>query len=298
MERDDEDFGQEIEIEAPEVEESEAPAGRAEADDGADKEAELESYSKNVQNRIKKLTEKYRKEERDRQEAVRIAQQLMEENKKLKGRVNQLDSGYLDQYGARVEAQVAAARRAYKEAYEAGDADKVVEAQEALARAVSDQDRYNVAKTRAERQLQDNERLQRQQPEQLQYQQQPQYQQAAQPQVDPKAQTWAEKNTWFGQDEVMTYAAFGIHRRLVEEEGFDPQSDEYYSEVDRRMRTEFPHKFKSDRKTGGAQVASASSSASRSTKQGRRSVKLTPSQIAIARKLNVPLEEYAKYVKE
>lgn len=298
MERDDEDLGQEIEIEAPEVEESEAPVRRAEADDGADKEAELESYSKNVQNRIKKLTEKYRKEERDRQEAVRIAQQLMEENKKLKGRVNQLDSGYLDQYGARVEAQVAAARRAYKEAYEAGDADKVVEAQEALARAVSDQDRYNVAKTRAERQLQDNERLQRQQPEQSQYQQQPQYQQAAQPQVDPKAQTWAEKNTWFGQDEVMTYAAFGIHRRLVEEEGFDPQSDEYYSEVDRRMRTEFPHKFKSDRKTGGAQVASASSSASRSTKQGRRSVKLTPSQIAIARKLNVPLEEYAKYVKE
>lgn len=297
MERDDEDLGQEIEIEAPEVEESEAPVRRAEADDGADKEAELESYSKNVQNRIKKLTEKYRKEERDRQEAVRIAQQLMEENKKLKGRVNQLDSGYLDQYGARVEAQVAAARRAYKEAYEAGDADKVVEAQEALARAVSDQDRYNVAKTRAERQQQD-ERLQRQQPEQSQYQQQPQYQQAAQPQVDPKAQTWAEKNTWFGQDEVMTYAAFGIHRRLVEEEGFDPQSDEYYSEVDRRMRTEFPHKFRSDRKTGGAQVASASSSASRSTKQGRRSVKLTPSQIAIARKLNVPLEEYAKYVKE
>ena len=298
MERDDEDLGQEIELDAPEGEESEAPARRAEADDGADKEAELESYSKNVQNRIKKLTEKYRKEERDRQEAVRIAQQLMEENRKLKGRVNQLDSGYLDQYGARVAAQVAAARRAYKEAYEAGDADKVVEAQEALARAVSDQDRYNVAKTRAERQLQDNERLQRQQPEQLQYQQQPQYQQAAQPQVDPKAQTWAEKNTWFGQDEVMTYAAFGIHRRLVEEEGFDPQSDEYYSEVDRRMRTEFPHKFKSDRKTGGAQVASASSSASRSTKQGRRSVKLTPSQIAIARKLNVPLEEYAKYVKE
>jgi len=101
MERDDEDLGQEIEIEAPEVEESEAPVRKAEADDGPDKDAELESYSKNVQNRIKKLTEKYRKEERDRQEAVRIAQQLMEENKKLKGRVNQLDSGYLDQYGAR-----------------------------------------------------------------------------------------------------------------------------------------------------------------------------------------------------
>jgi GH15 family glucan-1,4-alpha-glucosidase len=125
----------------------------------------------------------------------------------------------------------------------------------------------------------------------------PQVQQAP-PAVDPKAQTWAEKNAWFGQDEVMTYAAFGVHRKLVEDEGFDPQSEEYYTEVDRRMRAEFPNKFKADRKTGGARVASASSSASRTTTQGRRSVKLTPSQIAIANKLNVPLEEYAKYVKD
>ena len=295
-----EDLGQEVEIDAPEGGEQEtlqqASAEEGEAE-GSDKERELEDYSKNVQNRIRKLTEKYRKEERDRQEAVRVAQQLLEENQKLKGRVTQLDSGYLDQYGARVEAQVAAARQAYREAYEAGDTDKVLAAQEALSRAVGDQDRYNLAKSRAERQRHDSERL-RQQPEQTQYQQ-PQYQEAPQqPQVDPKAQTWAEKNTWFGQDEVMTYAAFGVHRRLVEEEGFDPQSEEYYSEVDRRMRAEFPHKFKAERKTGGAQVASASSSASRSTKQGRRSVKLTPSQVAIARKLNVPLEEYAKYVKE
>jgi hypothetical protein len=109
---------------------------------------------------------------------------------------------------------------------------------------------------------------------------------------------WAEKNDWFGQDEVMTYAAFGVHRKLVEEEGFDPQSDEYYSEIDRRMRTEFPHKFQASKSSGKSQVAPAGSSASRSTKQGRRTVKLSPSQIAIAKKLNVPLEEYAKYVKD
>lgn len=303
MSEENEDLGQEVEIDAPEASEPEATQASdppREEDSGESKETELENYSKNVQTRIKKLTEKYRKEERDRQEAVRVAQQLLEENQKLKGRVTQLDSGYLDQYGARVEAQVASARQAYRDAYEAGDADKVVAAQEALSRAVADQDRYNLAKSRAERQQQDSQRLQQQPRGQDPYQSyQPQQPQQVQPApVDPKAQGWAEKNTWFGQDEVMTYAAFGIHRKLVEDEGFDPQSEEYYSEVDRRMRAEFPQKFKAERKTGGAQVASASSSASRSTKQGRRSVKLSPSQIAIARKLNVPLEEYAKYVKE
>jgi len=285
-----EDLEDEIIIEQ-EGDEPEQKAAVEEPDEGS--EEELESYSKGVQKRIARLTEKYRKEERDRQEAVRIAQQLMEENQKLKGRVSQLDSGYLGEYGARVEAQVAAARRAYKEAYESGNADRVVEAQEALSRAIADQDRYNIAKQRAER-------VQVERPQQAvapQTQQQPAQQQMPQP--DPKAQSWAEKNEWFGQDEVMTYAAFGIHRKLVEDEGFDPQSDEYYTEIDRRLRSEFPHKFKVERKTGGGtQVASAGSSASRSTKQGRRSVKLTPSQIAIARKLNVPLEEYAKYVKD
>lgn len=257
---------------------------------------ELESYSRNVQNRIKKLTEKYRKEERDREEAVRLAQQLMQENQKLRGRVEQLDSGYLGEYGARVEAQVSAARQAYKEAYEANDADRVVQAQEALARAVADQDRYNLAKKRQERLAAD--RASTPQPQAAPQQAAPQQRQAPPP-VDEKAQGWAEKNSWFGQDEVMTYAAFGIHRKLVEEEGFDPQGDDYYTEIDRRMRAEFPHKFKTEAKPGkGTQVASAGSSASRSTKQGRRTVKLSPSQIAIAKRLNVPLEEYAKYVKD
>lgn len=291
-----EDDDQEIVIEQEGEEDSseETEAKQAVEDDGESGDGELESYSKGVQKRIARLTEKYRKEERDRQEAVRVAQHLLAEKQQLEGRLRQLDSGYLNEYGARLEAQIAAARRTYKEAYEAGDADKMIEAQEALARATSDQERYNLAKARAEQRVQTQQRPQYAQPQQ----QYAQPQQQAQPQVDPKAQSWAEKNEWFGQDEVMTYAAFGIHRKLVEEEGFDPQSEEYYSEIDRRMRTEFPHKFKASKKSGNSQVAPAGSSASRSTKQGRRTVKLSPSQIAIAKRLNVPLEEYAKYVKD
>jgi pyruvate/2-oxoglutarate dehydrogenase complex dihydrolipoamide acyltransferase (E2) component len=286
----DEDLGEEIiVIEEEGGEESEQTSAAPEDDD-----SELEQYSKGVQKRISRLTEKFRKEERDREEAVRIAQQLLQEKQQLEGRLKQLDSGYLNEYGARIEAQITSARRAYKDAYEAGDTDRMIEAQEALARATTDKDRYDLAKRRS------SERVQTEAPQaQPQYtaQAQPTQQQQA-PQVDPRAQGWAEKNTWFGQDEVMTYAAFGIHRKLVEEEGFDPQSDEYYSEIDRRVRAEFPHKFKTAKTPGKSQVAPAGSSASRSTKQGRRTVKLSPSQIAIAKRLNVPLEEYAKYVKD
>ena len=286
----DEDIGEEIiiEQEGEEEEQKLSPAGTD------DDESELETYSKGVQKRISRLTEKFRKEERDREEAVRVAQQLLQEKQQLEGRLKQLDSGYLHEYGARIEAQITSARRNYKDAYEAGDTDRMIEAQEALARASSDKERYDLAKRRADQRVETT-------PQQEQYQQpaqQPQRQQAPQPQVDPKAQGWAEKNTWFGQDEVMTYAAFGIHRKLVEEEGFDPQSDDYYTEIDRRVRSEFPHKFKASPSSGKSQVAPAGSSASRSTKQGRRTVRLSPSQIAIAKRLNVPLEEYAKYVKD
>ena len=290
--RQDDDLEDEIIIEQEgDDDTSEEKVSTAEADDSG--EDELESYSKGVQKRISRLTEKYRKEERDRQEAVRLAQQLLQEKQQLEGRLKQLDSGYLNEYGARIEAQVTAARRAYKDAYEAGDTDKMIEAQEALARATTDKQRYDLAKSRADERVQTTAA-----PPQQQYAAPQQQPVAQQPQVDPKAQTWAEKNDWFGQDEVMTYAAFGVHRKLVEEEGFDPQSDEYYSEIDRRMRTEFPHKFQASKPSGKSQVAPAGSSASRSTKQGRRTVKLSPSQIAIAKKLNVPLEEYAKYVKD
>lgn len=288
----------EIELETAETEvEAEAP----ETEDKVEKPEsdELEQYSASVQKRIANLTKRYREEERQREEAARFAQQVYQENQQLKQRMQQLDSGYLTEYGQRVETQIAAAKRQYKEAYEAGDTDAMIAAQEILATATADKQRYDAARSKVEtsRQSYAQQQLElarQQHAQQLAAQQQPRQQQ---PQPDPKAQDWAAKNEWFGQDETMTYAVFGIHRRLVEEEGFDPSSDEYYSEVDRRMRKEFPHKFRGQN-SGKAQVAPAASSASRNPKQGRKAVKLTPSQIAMAKRLNVPLEEYAKFVKE
>lgn len=258
----------------------------------ASNEDELDSYSKGVQSRIKKLTERYRQEERDKAEAVRLSQQLIEENNKLKTRVKALDTGYLSEYGSRLESQTESAKRVYKEAYEAGDTDKMLEAQQALSNIAVQQQQYNTAKARAEQQakmpVQQAAPVQQQQP-----------QQQAAPVPDEKAVAWKDKNKWFGRDKIMTTAAYTIHQELVEEQGFDPNSDEYYSEVNRRMRGEFPHKFQSANKSGGgSQVASAGNSASRSTKSGRRSVKLSHSAVAIAKKLGVPLEEYAKYVKD
>lgn len=256
---------------------------------------ELDSYSKGVQSRIKKLTEKYRQEERDKAEAVRLSQELIDENKKLKSRMQALDTGYLSEFGSRLQAQTEEIKRVYKEAYETGDTDKMVEAQTALAQVTAEQNRYNTAKARQE-QLAKTQVEAAQQP-----QQQAQQQQVApqRPQPDAKAEKWAQKNKWFGEDRVMTAAAFAIHSQLTNDEGFDSDSSEYYTEVDKRIRSEFPHKFQPAKKSGGgSQVASAGNSASRSTKQGRRSVKLTHSQVAIAKKLGVPLEEYAKFVKD
>jgi hypothetical protein len=287
---------EELVIETPEEEAPEKQAVAESEPEKASGDEELDSYSKGVQSRIKKLTEKYRQEERDKAEALRVSQQLLEENKKLKTRMQALDTGYLSEYGTRLQSQTDAAKRAYKEAYEAGDTDKMLEAQQALSNIAIETQRYNTAKTRAEQQAKMQVQRQEQPVQQQQVAQQPQQQQ---PQPDPRAQSWAEKNDWFGQDKVMTASAFAIHQQLVEEEGFDPQTDEYYTEVDKRIRSEFPHKFQTAKKSGGgSQVASAGNSASRSNKQGRRSVKLTHSQVAIAKKLGVPLEEYAKYVKE
>jgi len=279
---------EEVSIETPE-EQSEQPQEEKAA---VAQEDELDSYSKGVQSRIKKLTEKYRQEERDKAEAVRLSQQLIAENEKLKSRVQALDTGYLSEYGTRLESQTQAAKRMLKEAYEAGDSDKLADAQQLLSNIAVEQQRYNTAKARAEQQA----KVQVQQPQEQQ--QQPVQQQPQRPQPDPRAVAWKEKNEWFGQDKVMTAAAFALHNQLTEEEGFDPNSDEYYTEVDQRLRREFPHKFSEAKKSGGAQVAPAAASASRSNKSGRRSVKLSHSQVAIAKKLGVPLEEYAKYVKD
>ena len=269
------------------VEVSEEP----ETDDGG--EDELTDYSKGVQKRIKKLTDKYRKEERDKQEALRLSSQLMGENKTMKDRLKLLDRGYVQEYGNRLGIEMSSAKIAYKDAADRGDSDKMLEAQEKLSRLNTEMERHRQAKARVEREAKA--------PAQPapQVQQQQVQQQAPAPKPDPKAEAWAEKNEWFGSDRMLTSATYAIHAQLIEDEGFDPESDEYYTQIDRRLRTEFPHKFPANKRTGErSQVASAASSASRSTKSGRRSVKLSPSQVAIAKKLGVPLEEYAKFVKD
>jgi hypothetical protein len=279
----------EVIVEEPESSDESVKVEKVEAEEPAADE-ELESYSKNVQSRIKKLTEKYRQEERDREEAVRLSQQLLEENKNLKTRMQTLDTGFLNERDSSLKARTEAAKRALKEAYEAGNVDGQVEAQQAMSNLAVEQQQVNSAKVQAQRQKQAA-----QQPAPTPA---PQAQQQA-PKPDEKAAKWAEKNSWFGEDRVMTGAAFALHTELTEEQGFDATSDEYYGEVDRRMREEFPHKFQTPKKTGGAQVATAAASASRKPHHtGRRSVKLSPSQVAIAKKLGVPLEEYAKYVKD
>ena len=250
-------------------------------------EEELEEFSAGVQTRIDKLTKRFREEERQKQTAIQYAEGVRKENDSLKQRLDSLDKGYQQQFSDRVEAQIDTAKRLLKEAHEGGDVDKIVDSQEALSNLTYEKGTLA--------------RAQREAPERQQEPQQPsQPQSPPRPPPDPKAESWASDNSWFGQDEVMTYAAFGVHRRLVEDEGFDPSSDAYYSELDNRMRSEFPHKF--DRKTksngGSRKVASAEASASRNKSSGRRSVRLTPSQVAIAKRLNVPLEEYAKYVRD
>ena len=263
------------------------------SDDSGDDGDELESYSKNVQKRIKKLTEKYRQEERDREEAVRLAQQLHQENQTLKTQMQSSQQGYLNEYGSRLENQLNLAKQSYRDAHDRGDVDKMFDAQQVLSKIAIEQERYRLAKAQQEKLA-----VQRAPEQQTQQTQQAPQPRAASPKPDPKAEAWASKHEWFGQDDVMTYAAFGIHRRLVEEEGFDPNSDEYYNEIDRRMVSEFPHKFAGQKNGRSSQVASADTSASRKKTTGRRTVKLSPSQVAMARKLNVPLEEYAKYVKD
>tara|TARA_R110002126_G_scaffold7646_4_gene37312 strand:- start:288 stop:1178 length:891 start_codon:yes stop_codon:yes gene_type:complete len=290
-----EDIEEEIIVETEDDEQAspEKPSDEKVLVSGGEEE-ELTDYSKNVQKRIKKLTERNKNAERDREEAVRVAQQLLNENNELKSRVQKVDTGYLNEYGNRLGHQEQAAKNAYKNSYEAGDSDGLLAAQEQLTQIAVDKQKYTEAQHRVEQQQ--KVAVERQQVAQ---QQQPvaQQQQPAR-KTDPKAEAWAQKNAWFGEDEIMTQAAFTFHRRLVEEEGFDPESEDYYNEVDRRLRTEFPQKFTTRKTGGGSQVASAGNSASRNTKQGRRSVKLTHSQVAIAKKLGVPLEQYAKYVKD
>jgi hypothetical protein len=248
-------------------------------------EDELDEYSSGVKGRINNLTKRFREEERQKQSAVEYAENVRKENENLKKRIDSLDKGYQEQFESRVTNQITSAKDVLRQAHEVGDVDKIVEAQEALANLSVE--KGTLRSIKAEK------------PEEAEVVQTAPAAAVPPAQPDPKAEAWAKSNNWFGQDEVMTYGAFGIHRRLVEEEGFDPQSDDYYAELDSRLKIEFPHKFDAKSKsTGGSRkVASAEASASRN-RSGRKTERLTPSQVAIAKRLNVPLEEYAKYVRD
>ena len=255
---------------------------------------EMDDYGQKVQTRIDKLTKRLREAERREQAAVQYAQGVQREAQQQAVRSNQIDTGYVTEFADRVEAQMTQAKNELKQAMDLGDVDKQVEAQSKISRLSIEQERAASHKAQRER-LQQEMQAQGIDPNQPQMPQQPMPRQPAPPrQPDPKAQKWAEKNEWVGTDEPMTLTSFSIHRKLMEE-GFDAQSDSYYNEVDKRMRETFPHKFE-QQLSPSQTVASANRAAPGKARKG--SVRLTPSQVAIAKKLGVPLQEYAKYVKE
>ena len=284
----------EVEVELEEKKDEKVEA-QQEAVTEEKKSDELEDYSANVKNRIDKLTRKMREEERQKESAIQFAESVKKENESLKTRLDNLDKGYLEEFNNRVQSQLESAKRALKDANESGDADKIVEAQANLAAITVEKSKITKPKVEKTEEQPNQQPVVPNQPQPIPPQPP---QQAQNPKPDPKAEAWAAKNEWFGQDEVMTYASFGIHRRLVEDEGFDPTTDEYYSELDKRIAAEFPHKVGQTKQTGGSQkVVSATSSKSRN-KGGKKTVRLSPSQVAMAKRLGVPLEEYAKYVRQ
>ena len=257
------------------------------------KKDEREEYSKDVQKRIDRMTYKIREAERREKEALDFAKKVKQEKDDLQGKFDKLDDGYVNEFSTRVKSELEKAKTDLKNAVTKGDVDAQVIANQNLARLAIEEERIKATEEQRktyEESLKNTGQI-GEQP----------VQNNVQPprQPDPKAEAWAERNEWFGKDEAMTYASFGIHKKLVEEEGFNPSSDEYYEEIDKRLRNEFPQKFNDGGEVqGGKQPAQTVASANRTTTTGRKTVRLTPSQVAIAKKLGVPLEEYAKYVKE
>ena len=252
-------------------------------------ESELDEYSEGVKKRIAKLTKRMRESERQRDEATKYAQSVLREQKSLKERLSKLDTGYVSEMESRITSSLEAAKSKLKQAREDGSIEAEIEAQKEIAKLGYEEARLadmKVSQEAEKKKIESNK-------------QQPNIQQerSQTPKPDPRATEWAEQNAWFGKDNAMTYTAFDLHRKLVEEEGYDPQSEDYYGELDRRIKLEFPHKFgnNTEQSTKPTQtVASATRNVKRGT--GRKTVRLTSSQVAIAKKLNVPLEEYAKQV--
>ena len=271
----------EEQIEVQEQEEQPEPEAKAE------KREELDDYSEGVQKRIAKLTRKMREAERQKEEAIQYAQSIQDENQNLKSKYNFIQSNYGDEFEKRVKSDLEAAQIKLRDAIANNDVDEQVKAQTILAGLSMDSSRISQMKKTQEELEQAKANVKTEAA--------PAQQAPAAPAPDPKADAWAAKNSWFGTDNAMTYSAFDIHKKLVEQEGFDPTSDEYYAEVDKRIRLEFPHKFGNNESTTAEQPAQTVASAKRPATKGRRkTVKLTPSQVAISKRLGVPLEEYAK----
>jgi len=253
-----------------------------------DNDEELNQYSEGVQKRINKLTAARRKAEEEAAAAVQYIQQMQNENENIKQRLKTIDKGYVSEYEGRITSQEAQAKRAYQEAMEAGDYEKSADAQTALAQIAIEKERLRLQKARSQQNEQQLSVPPQPQPQQR-VQQQPQQER------DPKLDSWLSKNEWFGKDNVMTGAARALHETLVAEEGFDPRTDDYYAEIDKRMRKEMPQKFQGDKKN--VQSVTPAGSGTRSLKSGRKkSVELNPGQVALAQKLKIPLEKYAAEV--
>jgi len=288
------------ETETPEVETSaeetktevveEQPEEKVEAKEENKEEPkdELKEYSESVQKRIAKLTKKWREAERQKDEALTYAQRIIEDKKRAEDKLSKIEPSFLKTTEDGIKSGLEAAKAQLVKAREAGDIDAEVQAQSLISEYAYKQAKFVEAKAQQEEFNKQKETLVRQPEINLNRQE------VAQGTPDPKAESWAQKNTWFGQDTAMTYTAFDLHKKLTEQEGFDPSSDEYYAEIDKRIRLEFPHKFATNEVKETAKPVQTVASAKRSTKTGRRTVRLTPSQVAIAKKLGVPLEEYAK----
>ncbi len=248
---------------------------------------QLEEYSKGVQSRIAKLTRKMREAERQRDAATEYARSAEESRKTLEKRFQKTDSDYIKKFESSIKTGMDAAQRELTSAIESGDAKAQVEANKRIATLAFDNAKLEHSKTLREEETPAK-------PADVQTPKQPASQMAA---TDPQAEAWASKNSWFGSDRAMTFTAFEIHKDLVDKEGFDPKSDEYYAEVDKRIRVDFPHKFGTNENKQTTVPVQTVASAQRSVKPGRKTVRLTSSQVAIAKKLGVPLEEYAKQLK-
>ena len=276
-----------VETEAPKQETTEQEPVKQESQDD-----KLEEYSKGVQARIAKLTRKMREAERREQAALEYAKGVEESRKALESKFKKTDADYVKKFESSISTGMEAAQKELAAAIESGDSKAQVEANKRIATLAFENAKLEQAKAAQEVQIEQTKAPTLQQP---QTQNLPDTSDPINP--DPKAEAWAAKNSWFGTDRAMTYTAFEIHKDLTEKEGYDPSSDEYYAEVDKRIKVDFPHKFgTNDNKQSTAPVQTVAS-ANRSVKPGRKTVRLTSSQVAIAKKLGVPLEEYAKQLK-